>query len=114
MLESCKTCKYFKADGDNYGTCHKRSPEPGVNPNNPDSLVAWPLVELGEWCGDYKEKTKSRPLQLLEAAVKAERDRCIHLTMNIDPEMMWPTDDVASADWPATQAKLLDLLRNPD
>jgi len=59
VAQLCFTCRYgwgFKnEDGDvvnDYGTCRRYAPKPVIN-GSQASPVCWPVIGLGDGCGDW-------------------------------------------------------------
>lgn len=53
---SCANCLYFKPNDHSSGYCHRNSPTavPWLDDTNPANGAYWPIVQLSDWCGDYR------------------------------------------------------------
>lgn len=52
--QTCKTCRFFKSDGDESGNGECRSHPPVVfGAPNGDPESAWPASHESEWCGAW-------------------------------------------------------------
>lgn len=49
----CENCFFFEYEVDNFGSCHKNSPQPHYAPDEEQKWV-WPQVYTHDWCGDFE------------------------------------------------------------
>lgn len=64
MTFACETCRFFAAyelgyQSDDAGECRCFAPTARLGSlGNSGRRASWPVVALGDWCGEYQQKEK--------------------------------------------------------